>query len=87
MSCIFFQFLPLNFFTYQIKVSPVIINGPMEMTVQEKDILKLTCVASGSPKPIIAWEKEGINIPIDSRRYIELHESTNIATGINTVRK
>jgi len=59
----------------------------MELTVQENDNVTLTCVISGSPKPLVTWEKEELSLPPMSRSKIELSESRNMDTGIYTVRK
>ena len=67
-------------------VPPTVQSSPMEMAVREHEDVTLTCTISGSPEPLVSWEREGASLPVMSRTRIELLESRNANTGIYMVR-
>ena len=67
-------------------VPPTVESSPMEMAVPEHEDVILTCIISGSPEPLVSWEREGASLPVMSRTRIESLESRNETTGIYMVR-
>ena len=65
---------------------PIVESSPMEMAVLEHEDVTLTCIISGSPEPLVSWEREGASLPVMSRTRIESLESRNATTGIYMVR-
>ncbi|KAJ8939803.1 hypothetical protein NQ314_010977 [Rhamnusium bicolor] len=46
---------------------PVIIRGPVNQTLPIDSVAYLTCEATGSPKPVISWYKEGVPVSPSNR--------------------
>ena len=65
---------------------PTVESSPMEMAVLEHEDVTLTCIISGSPEPLVSWEREGASLPVMSRTRIESLKSRNQTTGIYMVR-
>ena len=65
---------------------PTAESSPMELAVLEHEDVTFTCIISGSPEPLVSWEREGANLPVMSRTRIESLESLNETTGIYMVR-
>ncbi|XP_068231428.1 hemicentin-1-like [Palaemon carinicauda] len=54
----------------RVKVPPVIMYAPEEMTVLELDAVVLTCVAEGDPAPATTWIKEGHSVHSSDRVHL-----------------
>ena len=65
---------------------PTVESSPMEMAVLEHEDVTLTCIISGSPAPLLSWERDGASLPVMSRTRIESFESRNQTTGNYMVR-
>lgn len=55
---------------------PVIIRGPSNQTLPIDSVAYLTCEASGNPKPVISWYKEGV--PVTSTPRVNMTNSGRI---------
>ncbi len=66
-------------------VQPTVESSPMDMLILEHEDVTLTCVYTGSPKPVISWQKDGNTVPDIPRSGTQLFESRNDTTGIYTV--
>ena len=65
---------------------PTVKSSPMEVAVLEHEDVTLTCIISGSPEPLVSWEREGADLPVMSRTRTESLESRDATTGIYMVR-
>ncbi len=74
-----------NSFLYLV-VQPTVESSPMDMLILEHDDVTLTCIYTGSPKPVISWHKDGNTVPDILQSGTQLFESRNDTTGIYTVR-
>ncbi|XP_042230990.1 hemicentin-1-like isoform X2 [Homarus americanus] len=54
----------------RVKVPPVIMYAPEEMTVLELNAVTLTCVAEGDPAPATTWIKEGHSVHSSDRVHL-----------------
>ncbi|KAK7084982.1 Hemicentin-1 [Halocaridina rubra] len=54
----------------QVKVPPVIMYAPEEMTVLELNAVTLSCVAEGDPAPATTWIKEGHSVHSSDRVHL-----------------
>ncbi|XP_069163060.1 hemicentin-1 isoform X2 [Procambarus clarkii] len=54
----------------RVKVPPVIMYAPEEMTVLELNTVTLTCVAEGDPVPATTWIKEGHSVHSSDRVHL-----------------
>ncbi|ROT80009.1 putative hemicentin-1-like [Penaeus vannamei] len=54
----------------RVKVPPVIMYAPEEMTVLELNAVTLTCVAEGDPAPATTWTKEGHSVHSSDRVHL-----------------
>ncbi|XP_071515843.1 hemicentin-1-like [Panulirus ornatus] len=54
----------------RVKVPPVIMYAPEEMTVLELSAVTLTCVAEGDPAPATTWIKEGHSVHSSDRVHL-----------------
>lgn len=52
---------------------PVIIRGPVNQTLPINSVATLSCEATGNPKPMISWYKEGI--PVIASEKVEMHKN------------
>ena len=53
----------------QLAVPPVITRPPQDKIVRENAALQLTCEASGQPRPIITWSKDGVQQSSAGNRF------------------
>uniref|UniRef100_A0A0R3RPN8 Hemicentin-1 n=1 Tax=Elaeophora elaphi TaxID=1147741 RepID=A0A0R3RPN8_9BILA len=53
-----------------VLVPPMILEGERVVQVKENATLTLECIASGNPKPMIVWKRDGRLLPTSGSRFV-----------------
>ncbi|XP_077989453.1 scavenger receptor cysteine-rich domain-containing protein DMBT1-like [Glandiceps talaboti] len=83
--CIAENDLGIDFATVSLTVHepPVFIQKPETIEVFDGDTAELNCLASGSPKPIVIWKKDGQDLPKGDNRFTGLPSGRLVVRSIS----